>query len=283
MREAVGRAARGRAPHPGREPGRVRHLQRGPDPVRSRGGSTPRPAARAGVVADAPGGRGVGVVRVGPERRRERQPGVERDAWTGPSCARWSSTAGARASWSPPAPQGVVVMDYAPQAPFRVALVGGLVLLGLLLLLAARAARRGSDAAREALDPSRRAAGRSSRPWAQLPASRRPGPRVVAACCGRAGRLGHPGPPRPAGRCRMRRRTRVRRRDRPVHLRGGRPTVGSDVVVALTVEPCAVGCSPGRDRAGSSQVSGRGGEERCRFPVSARWSCRSSLLPSPSA
>ncbi|WP_210503836.1 alpha-(1-_3)-arabinofuranosyltransferase domain-containing protein [Nocardioides xinjiangensis] len=67
---------------------------------------------------------------------------------------------------------GVVVMDYAPQTPFRVALVGGLVLVGLLLLLAVALLARGTGRLRDAsptVEPAA-PAGRPVGPWAQLPA-----------------------------------------------------------------------------------------------------------------
>jgi arabinofuranan 3-O-arabinosyltransferase len=67
---------------------------------------------------------------------------------------------------------GVVVMDFAPQALFRFALVGGLVVAGILMLLALALAVRGTgrredlvhDAAETGAAPS------GARAWTQVPA-----------------------------------------------------------------------------------------------------------------
>lgn len=75
----------------------------------------------------------------------------------------------------PAGTSGVVDMDYAPQVPFRLALVGGLAVVGLLLLLAlvllvllVRGAGRQPD--RTPPDAPTNSARRTSRRWVQLPA-----------------------------------------------------------------------------------------------------------------
>ena len=71
----------------------------------------------------------------------------------------------------PAGTEGVVAMDYAPQAPFRLALVGGLAVVGLLLLLALGLLARGLG--RRTADPSgaveTSGARRSASPWVQVP------------------------------------------------------------------------------------------------------------------
>ena len=101
----------------------------------------------------------------------------------------------------PAGTEGVVAMDYAPQTPFRLALVGGLALVGLLLLLALGLLARGrrTPHGRAARLPSRRAApggppalgprspssscsasSRCRSPWARWSA----GPPVTVPTCG---------------------------------------------------------------------------------------------------
>ncbi len=136
VREAVGRALARDAPGACGEPGGIRHDQLGSDAVLAAGTGEREPTVRPVVVGDASEGGGVGRFGVSAGRRGRATTAAGRPASTASTCDPVVLDGWRQGFVLPAGTSGVVELDYGPQAPFRAALQGGLLLVGMLLLLA---------------------------------------------------------------------------------------------------------------------------------------------------